>query len=176
MTDTLPPELRDLVDRQKINDLMTRYCRGVDRVDSDLIASCYHPDGTCEFGSLLLEGDDTVGQAIARAAGSYRLTFHMIGNQMVELRGDVAGGETYYLSATTVDMENGEKQLRMRAGRYVDRIEKRGGEWKIKSRIVVEDWCRFFDLPQLPEGVSFRAGQQGGGDALYALLRALPGQ
>lgn len=174
MADSLPAEVQDLLDRQKIQQLMMRYCRGVDRVDRALIASCYHPEGTCEFGSLLLQGGENVGQAIAQAAGGYQLTFHMIGNHLAEIRGDVAAAETYFFSATTVAAESGEKQLRVRAGRYVDRVERREGEWKIRTRVVVEDWCKFVDLPQLPEGVSFRPGQQGLADPLYTLLNSLP--
>lgn len=173
MSDTLSPEVQELIDKQKIYELYMRYCRGVDRVDRDQIASCYHPEGTCEFGALLLEGGDNVADAISQAAGSYRLTFHMIGNTFVEIKGDVAGCEAYFLSATTVEPEDGEKQLRMRSGRYVDRIEKRDGQWKIKTRVVVEDWCKIFDLPELPAGTSFRAGQQGKADALYAMLGGL---
>lgn len=173
MSDPDASELRELLDKQRIYELTTRYCRGVDRVDRDLIASVFHPDGTCEFGALLLEGREAVADAISKAAGGCILTFHMIGNHHVDLNGDVAASETYFLSASTVSAGEGDKELRMRAGRYVDRFERRDGEWKIKTRTVVEDWCKFMDLPVLPEGVSFRPGQQGAIDPLYTLLSAV---
>ncbi|WP_157220739.1 nuclear transport factor 2 family protein [Flavisphingomonas formosensis] len=172
MSEPSTDELRYLVDKQRVHDLLARYCRGVDRVDRDMIASVFHPDGTCEFGALLLEGRDAIADAISKAAGGCILTFHMIGNHLVEFHGDVAASEAYYLSASTVEVD-GSKQLRMRAGRYADRLERRDGEWKLKTRVVVEDWCKFMDLPLLPEGVSFRPGQQGTTDALYALLGSL---
>jgi hypothetical protein len=172
MTDSHSNEVQDLIDKQKIHEVLMRYCRGVDRVDRDLIASSFHSDARCEFGALLLEGD-SIGDTIARAAGGCHLTTHMVGNYLVEIHGDVALSELYFLSSSVVSASaEGERQLRMRAGRYVDRIERRAGAWKIKDRVVVEDWCKFLELPQLPEGVSFRAGQQGPGDALYALLNA----
>src|SRR6266540_2173559 len=114
-------ELAQLLDKQAIHETLMRYCRGVDRVDQELIASAFHPDGSCEFGELVLKGDEIAG-AIAAAAGSYHLTQHMIGNELVELDGDVARSEAYYISNTVIDGDDG-RQLRMRAGRYVDRLE-----------------------------------------------------
>jgi hypothetical protein len=163
-----PQELAELLDKQRIHEVLVRYCRGVDRVDRDLIASAFHDDAECEFGSLLLTGEN-IASAIGEAAGGCDLTTHMIGNELIELHGDSAHGETYYLSTAILDGESG-KQLRQRAGRYVDLLERRDGEWKLSKRVVVEDWCRFSDLPALPPGTSFRPGQQGLGDPLYALL------
>jgi hypothetical protein len=163
-------ELAELLDKQRIHEVLVRYCRGVDRVDRDLIASAFHPDAQCEFAPLMLSGE-TIGDAIADAASGCELTTHMVGNELIELHGDTAHGETYYLSSAVVGSEDG-KQLRMRAGRYVDLFERRQGEWRISNRVVVEDWCRFSDLPELPPGTSFRPGQQGLGDPLYALLGA----
>ena len=33
-----------------IRTVLTRYCRGVDRMDADLITSCWHEGGTCDYG------------------------------------------------------------------------------------------------------------------------------
>jgi hypothetical protein len=168
------PESRDvqaLLTKQTIHEVVMRYCRGVDRVDRDLVASTFHPDAKCEFGELLLAGE-TIADAIAEAAATNEITTHMVGNALYELHGSTAHGETYYLSTSVVNGEDG-KQLRMRAGRYVDLFEERQGEWKIANRVVVQDWCRFSDLPELPPGVSFRPGQQGLGDPLYTLLGAI---
>jgi hypothetical protein len=162
------PEIQELLAKQAIHEVVLRYCRGVDRVDSKLIAAAFHPDATCEFGTLLLSGEN-IGTTIANAAASNDLTTHMVGNALYELHGEVAHGETYYLSSGVADGPDG-KQLRMRAGRYVDRFELRVGTWKIAERVVVQDWCQFSDLPALPEGVSFRQGLQGSSDPLYALL------
>lgn len=161
--------VQDLLTKQAIHEVVLRYCRGVDRVDRDLIAAAFHPDANCEFGSLLLSGD-TIADSIAEAAASNEITTHMVGNALYDLHGSIAHGETYYLSTSVVIGDQG-KQLRMRAGRYVDRFEERDGTWKIANRVVVQDWCRFSDLPDLPAGaLSFRPGEQGPGDPLYTLL------
>nr|WP_213245328.1 nuclear transport factor 2 family protein [Gordonia pseudamarae] len=36
-------QLRDLLDRQAICDVVARYCRAIDRRDFDLLRTCYHP-------------------------------------------------------------------------------------------------------------------------------------
>src|SRR5208283_1897601 len=37
--------LRELLDKQQIYEVALRYCRGLDRMDFELVRSCYHPDG-----------------------------------------------------------------------------------------------------------------------------------
>jgi len=159
----------DLITKQAIHEVLMRYCRGVDRVDAAQIASTFHPDGTIEFGELVLAGEE-IGPTIAENAGFCQITTHMVGNEIVELHGDVAHSELYYLSSGVVDGEDGSSQLRTRAGRYVDTIERRAGEWRLKQRIVVQDWCHYQDLPAVPEGSGFRPGAQGAEDPLYALI------
>lgn len=166
-----PHVVQELLIKQTLHEIVLRYCRGVDRVDRDLIASAFHPDAKCEFGALLLTGE-TIADAIAEAAASNEITTHMVGNALFDLHGTIAHGETYYLSTSVVGSADG-KQLRMRSGRYVDLFELRDDEWRIADRVVVQDWCRFSDLPDLPPGVSFRPGQQGSSDPLYTLLGAL---
>lgn len=47
MTDAALPEgLQPLLDRQQIEDVLTRYSRAVDRADIDLLKTCYHDDAT----------------------------------------------------------------------------------------------------------------------------------
>ncbi len=160
----------EIVAKHDIHDVLVQYCRGVDRVERDVIAATFHPDARCEFGELLLEGP-TIADTIATAAGGCHITTHMVGNAIIALDGDVARSELYYLSSSVVDAPDGDgRQLRMRAGRYVDRIERRDGRWRIADRVVVEDWCRFTPLLPTPPGASFRPGAQGAGDPLYGLI------
>ncbi|MER2157629.1 nuclear transport factor 2 family protein, partial [Rhodococcus sp. (in: high G+C Gram-positive bacteria)] len=36
--------LQDLIDKQAIREVVLTYCRGIDRLDFDLVRSAYHPD------------------------------------------------------------------------------------------------------------------------------------
>ena len=44
------PEVQALVDKQAILEVLTRYCRALDRGDAALIASAYHPDAVDDHG------------------------------------------------------------------------------------------------------------------------------
>jgi hypothetical protein len=166
--DLSPSAIRSLQDRLEIQDVLARYCRGVDRVDPELINSAFHEDATCEFGSLNLKGAE-IGEAVSTASGSAVICHHMTGNHVADVHGDVAHSETYYFASVVTD-EGGGRYLRQRAGRYVDRFERRRQEWRIAERVVVQDWGSLAPLSQLPPEGSFRQGQQDGTDALYALI------
>ena len=75
-------ELRQLLDRQAIEDVLFRYCRGVDRGDAALIASAYHPDAIDEHGARTFAGEG-IGHGIIDMTGSQRITFHSITNMTV---------------------------------------------------------------------------------------------
>lgn len=52
MTDDMNAIVRELKDRQEIWQCMTNYCRGVDRMDRELILTCYHPDAIDDHGAI----------------------------------------------------------------------------------------------------------------------------
>ena len=62
---------------------------------------------------------------------------HIITNHTCELDGDTAHCETYWLFAG-VDRNTG--GLSLGGGRYIDRMAKRDGEWRIVARKCVPDW------------------------------------
>jgi hypothetical protein len=135
-------EVRELLDKQAIHEVMMRYCRGIDRCDEALIRSAYHPgahDDHGEFRGPVEEFIPWVLDALRRDSGM--VTMHSICNEYVEVRGDVAYGEAYFIAyhrggpaGQMVDMTLG--------GRYVDRYERRHGQWKIARRVVLHDWDR----------------------------------
>src|SRR5262249_11432964 len=45
-------DVRALLDEQAIRRVLARYCRGIDRLDQDLVRSCYHPDATEAHGTF----------------------------------------------------------------------------------------------------------------------------
>ena len=46
----LDDKLQRLIDKDEIRDLISRYARGVDRADWDLVRDTYHPDATDDHG------------------------------------------------------------------------------------------------------------------------------
>jgi hypothetical protein len=103
---------------------------------------------------------------------SYDVTQHTIHNSSVELDGDVAHAETYVHAYHQFKKEAGQPvRIWLFAGRYVDRHEKRDGEWRIARRVIVYDFDRIdpVDDARAPEAISpFTQGRRDRDDASYA--------
>lgn len=128
--------LRRLLDRQDIEDCINRYARGLDRRDEDLLRSAYHPDAVEDHGAYVGGVDGLVNYLLKvheRFTGYQRHVTTM----NIEIDGDEAHAESYFVSI--VCRENADK-LMVTAGRYVDRLEKRAGTWRIANRVTVLEW------------------------------------
>jgi ketosteroid isomerase-like protein len=156
-------ELRALLDKAQIHDTLMRYSRGVDRGDGELVLSCFYPDATLDYG----RGPTPPG-ALAEAITKMQATgtMHFIGNEYVEVDGDTAYGETYFISYATVTGD-GTPATRSRGGRYLDRFERRDGEWRIAHRELVDEWSRLDDLPAPMAPPAGRVGLRSKDDRVY---------
>jgi hypothetical protein len=128
-------------DRAAIRDVVLRYCRGVDRLDMDLVRSAYHPGGIDHhtgFSGTVEEYVAWVSTALQRLDG----TMHIVGNQLVELSGDVAVSETYG-TAVHWGSPAEESRTNFTSGfRYVDLMTFEDGHWAIRERWAVREWTR----------------------------------
>ena len=64
---------------------------------------------------------------------------HALSNISIDLQGDVAFTESYVTASHLIRPERG-GGLFWFAGRYVDRFEKRSGEWRIAHRKLLRSW------------------------------------
>ena len=143
---TQPTELlQRLVDKDAIRDAMARYARGVDRGDWELLRSTYHADAWDDHGEYKGPVDGLIEWLDRRFAGADN-SMHFLGNCLIEFAGvDLALVETYFVSRRLrppTDAERsvaGEKDAMCREawGRYVDRFERREGQWRVAHRTVV---------------------------------------
>lgn len=163
--------VRLLLDRQAIWDCLLRYARGADRLDPDLIRSAFWPDAHDSHGAMSGSPEEFLAtwlptQAV-REAGQ-----HLLANHTVEIEGDTAHAETYFLSSMKdVDSD----VLRLVAGRYVDRFEKRAGDWRIADRVVVLDWQCQADASGMERTLAGRVrGLRTHDDPSYRLLEPPP--
>src|SRR5436190_5706644 len=102
--------LRELLDERAIRNVVLTYCRGVDRMDRELVRSCYHDDATEVHGSFTGTIDgylDWVWHVLSR----YERTQHFVGNLLIELRADRAHVETYGLASHGGDPEETPRNL-----------------------------------------------------------------
>jgi hypothetical protein len=135
------PDPAIVADRLAIADLMALYCRGIDRLDRDLVRSCFHPDATDRHGSFHGTIDEFLDWAFG-LLGRYDATMHLIANHHATIIGDVAVAETYGIAFHR--SADPEPRRNLTVGfRYVDRLERRDGEtWSIARRTATTEWVR----------------------------------
>jgi len=130
--------LRMLLDRQAILDCVVAYCRGVDRMDLDILKRAYHPDATENHnGTVVGTFDDLVDWIWGPYQENLVMSHHVVQNHWCELDGDVAHTETY---CTYTEIRSVAPFSRQIGGRYIDRFERRDGRWAIAARVLVQDW------------------------------------
>lgn len=139
--------VRKLIDRQEILDCLIRFSRGMDRFDRELVLSAFHPDATDDHGEVVGSPEDLYEFAFGVHDDGQLNTHHNLLNHTCEIDGDVAHTETYYLF--TGRNRDG-KTVWMAQGRYLDRLEKRKGEWKIAMRYCVVEWSSLLAAGSVP--------------------------
>ena len=132
--------IQELLDKQDIAELSYRYSRACDRLDRDLLASVYWPDGTDDHGAFTGSAPDYVDWVMNLLSG-WIAVHHDNTNILIELDGDTAYGEVHWTGYYTHAV-NGQVMDQLAAGRYIDRYERRGGEWRIRHRTCLSDWSR----------------------------------
>lgn len=161
-----------LSDREAIRDILAAYAHAIDRRRWGMMEHLFHPDATFRFG--VIEGGWRGFVEQARAIIDPCLaTQHQLGQTIFGFVGAPESGgvchtETYMTAmhtvppgypVTAVFPDKGRIYSAVVAGRYVDRFEKRGGEWRIAQRTGLYDWREFrvaegVDLSDTPEGAA----------------------
>lgn len=160
-------------DKLECRELVTLLARGVDRCDADIMRSCFHPDATDDHGAFKGTAEEFV-QWVMPVLDSMKRTQHIIGQSLVEVDGDRAAAESYFVAHHTIATPDGDI-LMIAAGRYLDRFERRDSVWKISHRHAIYDWNSSVpstddwdrDNPSNPS----EYGQRGFLDASYAHLQ-----
>ncbi len=155
MTPTERDRLFDeLLHKRAIHEIVMQLARGTDRLDGELIRSCYHPDGFDDHNSF--RGDPAAfAEWVLRVLRHFAATMHFVGNPLIELEPPADPGapvtaarsETYCIAhhVFRADDPGGERDLVLGL-RYVDRFERRPqpdgelGRWLIAHRVCAFDW------------------------------------
>jgi hypothetical protein len=135
-------DLRALIDRQEIHDVLIRYCRGVDRADPELLRSCYH-EGAVNLGQQDLDArGEFVEMTVSTLDKLEGVAHHNLTSYFIELDGDVAHVESYCVAFQPYKLDDGSEVLGAVGSRSLDRFERRDGRWAIVMRRTVIDWSR----------------------------------
>lgn len=164
-------QLLRLLDEREIHDVLVRYCRGVDRCDRPLIASCYHPDAIDDHGNWQTTGTTAAQHIYELVKPGEAAAMHFLGNVRIEVEGDTAFAESYVLAFRAFRRED-QPYTRTRAVRFVDRFTRRDGEWRITERVVADDWNRVDRVTEaMADTDRFRHGSKDIDDPVYAIRR-----
>jgi len=159
--DDLRDAVQRLIDKDAIQDVLLRYARGIDRLDVELFRTVFWEDGGFEDGIVEGTAKDFVPTLIGDAVRNmFALTQHFISNVRIEFDGPtLAFSECSFLAfhllnahEATLNAMLGPRRMQEMggdysrryelyvAGRYFDRFEKRGAQWRILKRRFVSDW------------------------------------
>lgn len=144
--------VQDIADREAIKDCLSRYTRGVDRFDRELLLSAFHPDFIDEHGKFVGTREEFADWALEQHQRTHLSTQHYLMNHRCEIEGDTAHAETYFLF---VAMNRSGKPLQMNGGRYIDRLERRDGRWAIAYRELLREWANLDEIPDLSDQSAF---------------------
>lgn len=164
--------LQTLADRSEINEVLLKYCRGIDRLDEPLVRSCFHDDAQINQGIYNGTVDTFIGNSFPRQRQLVSAA-HCIHNVLIELSDDDAVSEAY-ASATERRQENGQLIDQLVGLRYVDHFTRGEGSkgWRIAKRTVVVDWTRSHVVDEgWLAGVDFERGKRNEDDLVYRQLK-----
>ena len=130
--------LLECCDRSEILECLSRYTRGMDRLDRELARSAYHDDAIDDHVGFVGGVEDFLDWAFAYHGGQVRHQ-HYVTNHSIELGGDQAHVETYFTFIGTE--RDPAASLTVFGGRYVDQFERRGGKWAIAVRLCLVEWA-----------------------------------
>ena len=154
-------DIDELVSRKNIQEVLTRYCRAIDRCDLELLRSVYWPDGIDDHGTFSGNAMEFCEVVIPALQANFEVTMHAITTVHMDVSGDTACCECYVVAFHKFrgDRDKAEQIFGSRyaaqlglpdaatmpqqfffGGRYLDRFERRDSEWRIAKRTVVMDW------------------------------------
>ncbi|MCR8898606.1 nuclear transport factor 2 family protein [Gordonia sp. GONU] len=157
--------LQLVYDRQQIIEVLHRYARAIDRCDAELLKTVYHQDATDAHGTFDGNAHEFADFMVPRIKAQTTYSVHHVTNELVTIDGDraysesllfgyhrIPGGwdsvskffdEEYAEKARAEGTLNGEHEY-VTGGRYLDKLTKRDGIWRIWRRQITVEWnqCR----------------------------------
>lgn len=150
-----------IVSRLQIQDLMFRWCRAVDRLDRQGMLDIFWPGAIDSHGPYIGPAEGLVEWILVRHR-PIATSSHFIGNMLIEFASDdVALVETYVRTIQQYPKEAKQQLAQLTGGaagdestpmdmftssRYLDRMERREGEWRVAHRDLIQDWKQIVDV------------------------------
>jgi hypothetical protein len=138
-----------VVATQAITDMLYRYCRGLDRIDTELSKSVWHDDGTAHYSGLYEGSGHGFVAWVDELHRAMVATSHQVTNVIVEVADDLltAVSESYVTVRLRTTSYTGALLDVVGAGRYLDEWSYRSGRWAIDHRRYVGDFTTSVPVP-----------------------------
>ncbi|EED35444.1 hypothetical protein NOR51B_1389 [Luminiphilus syltensis NOR5-1B] len=140
-------ELQELLDKKACEEVLMRYARTLDWLDREGQASCFWPDADIDYGFYSGDGTGWVETVMEVELAAPR-RWHMSGGALIRIEGAKAQSECYGFTVSMSTDDDGNSVDSLFGGRYLDELEKRGGQWRISKRRYILDFSY-----QLPNGL-----------------------
>jgi hypothetical protein len=164
----LSAALEDIVAKQAIGQAIASVQRGIDRSDLALLKSAFHDDADVAYGFFDGSAVDFCDIMAGGPPDPGSITMHRPANVWIKVDGDRAISESYVFVYSPGAGTQG-----LIGGRYLDRHERRDGQWRLSHRTYVLDWN--INQPATGSGivgfeVPYKRGQKGAEDPGVRLL------
>lgn len=164
--------LQEPWDHHEIRQLLARYCHGCDRGDEVEMAATYCENSWDDHGPRKMPGKPFSHETVEESVQTTKVVSHQLGQSYIDVRGDEAGSETYFIASVIYPAKGGgHETLNQLGGRYVDSLAREDGEWKIKRRICVREWSISHPIAQdWLANAGFVETRRGPDDESYSVL------
>lgn len=133
-------DLQEMLDHHRIRKTLAEYCRGSDRCDEALMAGIYARESWDDHGIVQAPGDAFARIMCGMVVETTETMTHLLGQSSIAVRGDEVGAETYFIAVAREATPDGTGRCCQLGGRFVDRLVREDGRWKVSHRTVVRDW------------------------------------
>ncbi len=145
---TAEAQLRELLDKQAITEVLQRYSRTLDWLDDEGQAACFWPEAPIDYGFFTGSAADFLPVVMQIERASQR-RWHFLSTPSIAFDGpERAQVECYGFATGIRAAEDGTWSGGLYGGRYLDTFAKKGGEWRIAARKYIMDWK--LPLPDQP--------------------------
>lgn len=135
-------DARERDDRMALRELVYRYAKLIDDRAFDDIPSVFTDDAILTGPGYAMAGYAELRDGL-RQIETYSATLHCVHNQLVEITGDEARGETWCVANHLYETDGVARKLDLGI-RYDDRYRREHGTWRIARRRLELVWDQDF--------------------------------
>ena len=170
MTKVSEEVINNLVAKKIFEDLTSKYCRGLDRIDEGLLKGVFWKEAEVDIGIFSGSIEDFMPFIIETLNSSIRGS-HSVSNFLFEIDNNFAVGEIYVHGVSSFFNEENIEIDGHVGGRYLTQYEKREEEWRMTKLTYIMDWNMNIESSAL-WNQGFRIGVRGEGDLSHSSLKS----